>query len=59
MIRLREKLVCVSCLPSGAPPTTNVEASLNGLFMTNDGRAFFSTGDALVPQDTDDGARRL
>ena len=44
---------CVSCLPSGAPPTSNVEASVNGIFMTNDGRVFFSTGDPLVPQDTD------
>ena len=35
------------------PPTTNVYASSNGLFMTNDGRTFFSTGDPLVPQDTD------
>ncbi len=49
-----EALICVSCLPDGAPPTTNVEASLNGRFMTNDGRAFFSTGDPLVPQDTDE-----
>ncbi len=48
-----EALRCVSCLPSGAPPTTNVFASSNGLFMTNDGRTFFSTGDPLVPQDTD------
>jgi hypothetical protein len=47
------KITCVSCLPTGAPPTSNVEASDNGLFMTNDGRAFFSTADALVPQDTD------
>jgi len=48
-----EEIRCVSCLPSGAPPTTNVFASSNGLFMTNDGRTFFSTGDPLVPQDTD------
>ena len=47
------KIVCVSCIPDGAPPTSNVEASDNGLFMTNDGRTFFSTADALVPQDTD------
>ena len=25
---------CVSCIPDGAPPTSNVEASDNGLFMT-------------------------
>ena len=44
---------CVSCLPDGAPPTSDVEASDNGLFMTEDGRTFFSTADPLVPQDTD------
>jgi hypothetical protein len=48
-----EVVRCVSCRPDGEPPTTNVMASSNGLFMTNDGRTFFSTGDALVPQDTD------
>jgi hypothetical protein len=48
-----EKIVCVSCRPDGAPPTSNVEASNNGLFMTNDGRTFFTTSDPLVPQDTD------
>ena len=47
-----EKLLCASCIPSGAPPTSDVEASQDGLFMTNDGRAFFSTEDALVPTDT-------
>ncbi len=44
---------CVSCIPDGAPPTSDVEASDNGLFMTEDGRVFFSTADSLVPQDTD------
>jgi len=42
---------CVSCLPSGNPPSGDVEASQNGLFMTEDGRAFFSTDDSLVAQD--------
>ena len=46
------KLVCVSCIPSGAPPTSNVLASQDGLFMTNDGRTVFSTNDALVASDT-------
>ena len=32
------------------PPTSR--ASHDGLFMADDGRAFFSTNDALVPQDT-------
>ena len=44
---------CVSCIPDGASPTSNVEASDNGLFMTNDGRTFFSTADPLEIQDTD------
>ncbi len=47
------RIHCVSCIPGGAPPTSNVEASVNGLFMTDDGRVFFSTADPLVPQDTD------
>jgi hypothetical protein len=42
---------CVSCLPDGGPPTRDVEASINGIFLTNDGRAFFTTGDPLVPED--------
>ncbi len=45
---------CVSCLPNGAPPTSDVTASHNGLFMTNDGRTFFDTSDALVPADTNE-----
>ncbi|HWP33605.1 MAG TPA: hypothetical protein VNL97_07640, partial [Solirubrobacterales bacterium] len=45
------ELLCVSCKPDGSPPTSEVEASQNGAFMTEDGRAFFSTEDALVPRD--------
>ncbi len=47
-----EKLLCVSCDPSGAPPVGGVTGSDDGLFMANDGRTFFYTPDALVPQDT-------
>ncbi|MGA8746209.1 MAG: hypothetical protein WB507_10135 [Solirubrobacterales bacterium] len=46
------KIVCVSCNPSGAPATSNVEASQDGLFMANDGRTFFSTDEALVHEDS-------
>jgi hypothetical protein len=46
------QIICDSCLPSGEPPTADVIGSQNGLFMTNDGRAFFSTEDSLVPADT-------
>jgi hypothetical protein len=45
------RLVCVSCLPDGSKPTSEVEGSQNGSFMTDDGRAFFSTGEALTPRD--------
>jgi hypothetical protein len=48
------RIDCVSCRPDGAPATTDVYGSQNGLFLTNDGRAFFSTEDALVPRDTDE-----
>ena len=47
-----ERIVCVSCLPDGSQPSVDVRASTGGLFMANDGRAFFSTSDALIPQDT-------
>jgi hypothetical protein len=48
-----ETIRCASCNPSGAPPTVNVQASQGGPFMSDDGRAFFATREALVPQDTD------
>ena len=44
-------LRCVSCNPSGQQPTANVIGSQGGRFMADDGRAFFSTEEALVPQD--------
>lgn len=48
-------LRCVSCIPDGTPPTSNVEASEHGTFMTDDGRAFFATQDGVVPRDTNKG----
>ena len=45
------KLICVSCNPDGSLPSSNVEGSQNGLYITSDGRTFFSTQDALVPPD--------
>jgi hypothetical protein len=42
---------CVSCNPNGSSPTSNVKGSQDGRFMTDDGRAFFSTEEALVPAD--------
>jgi hypothetical protein len=44
-------VICLSCRTDG-PPVSNVEASSNGTFMTDDGRVFFSTADPLVPKDT-------
>ncbi len=49
------RIVCVSCNPSGTPASSGVEASQNGLFMTDDGRTFFSTEEPLVHGDTDQG----
>jgi hypothetical protein len=45
-------LTCVSCKPDGTPPAHDVKASQDGLFMSEDGRAFFYTKDALVPADS-------
>lgn len=50
-----EALTCASCIPDGRTPTADVQASGGGLFMSDDGRTFFSTTDALVPQDTNNG----
>jgi hypothetical protein len=46
------RLVCASCVPNGEPPSSDAEGSQDGLFMTNDGRVFFSTEDALTHTDT-------
>jgi hypothetical protein len=48
-------LVCDSCNPAGTPASAEVQASEDGRFMTDDGRAFFSTTEALVPRDTNEG----
>jgi hypothetical protein len=46
-------LTCVSCKPSGQPPTHLVHGSQNGRFMSDDGRAFFATRESISPRDTD------
>jgi len=43
-----KELICVSCNPDGEPPQHDVEGSMNGLFMSNDGRTFWTTVDPLV-----------
>jgi hypothetical protein len=47
------RINCVSCMPNGEPPTGDTTASLQGIFMTDDGRTFFYTPDPLTPKDTD------
>lgn len=47
-----DSLVCASCDPSGAAPNSDVEGSLNGIFISDDGRPFFSTDDAVVARDS-------
>ncbi len=47
-------IVCDSCNPNGRPATADVEASQDGRFLTDDGRAFFSTTESLVPSDTNE-----
>jgi hypothetical protein len=50
-----DRVVCASCRPDGQPPTSDVEASRNGLFQTYDGRAFFATDESLTARDTNGG----
>ena len=54
-----ESLTCDSCNPDGRPATADVAASEDGLFLTADGRTFFSTTESLLPADTNQGTRRL
>jgi hypothetical protein len=49
------RINCVSCRTDGQPPTDFIFASQNGLFLTEDGRTFFSTREPLVPRDTNEG----
>ena len=47
-------LRCASCRPDGLLPVADtVHAAESGPFMANDGKTFFATSEALVPQDTD------
>ena len=48
-------LRCVSCIPDGTSPTSHVEGSQHGIFMTDDGRVFFATRDGLVERDANNG----
>lgn len=47
---------CVSCDPTGGAATANTLASQNGLFMSDDGRVFFTTDAPILPMDTNNGS---
>jgi hypothetical protein len=53
--REQNRLDCASCRPDGLPPSFDAYGSQNGLFLTVDGRAFFSTDEAIAPSDTNKG----
>ncbi len=50
---LNGKLDCVSCKSTGVAPDGPATLASNGLSLTNDGRVFFNSDDALVLRDTD------
>jgi hypothetical protein len=47
------RIACASCRTDGEPPVGETLGSQNGRFITEDGRAFFVSDDALAPRDTD------
>ena len=47
-----EIINCVSCPTEGKELTGDVEGSLNGRYIAEDGRTFFYTPDSLVSYDT-------
>jgi hypothetical protein len=47
-------MACASCRPDAKTPTDELRTSGNGLFLTNDGRVFFTTRDPLVARDTNE-----
>ena len=49
---LTDQINCVSSLPTGEAPASDVAGSQNGIFMSNDGPAFFFSRDAVVTDDT-------
>jgi sugar lactone lactonase YvrE len=48
-----EDLTCVSCNPTGAIATGEGRLAPNGLSLTEDGRVFFDSTEALAPRDLD------
>ncbi len=49
-----EKIDCVSCDPTGVEPKFDSTMASNGLSLTNDGRAFFTTAEPLAARDQDE-----
>jgi hypothetical protein len=49
---LADKLDCTSCVPTLQTPTTDASLASDGLNISDDGRVFFGTGEALVVRDT-------
>ena len=47
------KLTCVSCRPDGSPSISDTDGSVDGRFITDDGRVFFATRDPLAATDAD------
>jgi len=43
---------CMSCNPDGSPPSSDALGSMGGRFITDDGRVFFDTEEALDPRDS-------
>ena len=48
-----QQVACASCNPAGGASRTEASLAQDGLSLTEDGRVFFSTGDALSLSDTD------
>jgi hypothetical protein len=48
-----DQLECVSCVPSGVAAAGDANLASAGLSLTDDGRVFFTSSDALAPRDLD------
>ena len=48
------RLVCASCAPTNARATGDASMAQDGLSLTEDGRVFFNSTDALAPRDLDE-----
>ncbi len=53
------ELDCASCIPTGAPAAADSTLASDGLSLTDDGRVFFNSRDALVDRDLNEPQGRL